>query len=84
MSHSAAPRKLPTWRWAALAARVQHAIDQLENSFFPRGAKKLEPHHEERYRLRVGTYRIVYRVFKSERRILVTVIDKRGQSTLYE
>jgi mRNA-degrading endonuclease RelE of RelBE toxin-antitoxin system len=66
-----------------LARRIEQRIDQLETTFFPPGATKLEPKNENRCRIRVGGYRIVYRVFKAEKRILVTVIDKRGQAGLY-
>ena len=66
-----------------LARRIERQIDELQMSFFPQGAIKLEPKHENRYRIRVGGYRILYRVFKKEQRILVTDIDKRGQAGLY-
>jgi mRNA-degrading endonuclease RelE of RelBE toxin-antitoxin system len=66
-----------------LALRIEKRIDRLETTFFPPGATKLEPKSENRYRIRVGGYRIVYRAFKAEKRILVTVIEKRGQAGLY-
>jgi mRNA-degrading endonuclease RelE of RelBE toxin-antitoxin system len=63
--------------------RVAAVIADLQNTFFPAGAKKLSPKHEERYRIRAGEYRIIYRVFKKDRLIVVTAVVKRGQAGLY-
>lgn len=65
-----------------LQDRIEAAIDQLQQTFMPHGAKKLQGRKDE-YRLRVGAYRILYRVFKKEKLIVVGRIDRRGQAGIY-
>lgn len=55
---------------------IQH-IDELENNPYPNGSKKLVG-FENVYRLRVGTYRIVYEVYNKKLVIIIIDIDVRG------
>lgn len=56
--------------------RIERALKQLAKSPFSSGVEKMEG-EPERWRLRVGKYRIVFRVAKSERTIVVTAIGHR-------
>lgn len=60
----------------ALQRRIATHIDQLAQDPFPPGCKKLkgEPDH---YRIRVGDYRMIYRVERSRVTIVVVKIGHR-------
>ncbi|MFZ5805949.1 MAG: type II toxin-antitoxin system RelE family toxin [Verrucomicrobiota bacterium] len=59
-----------------LYQRLSKAIDQLKDSTFPYGAVKLAG-SQDTYRLRVGDYRILYRVYPN--RIHVAFIAHRRE-----
>jgi len=66
-------RKLPL----AIRTRIQVAIDELAESPFPPGVKKL--HGEDGYRIRVGDYRLIYDVEHGRLTILVIRIGHRRE-----
>jgi mRNA interferase RelE/StbE len=56
---------------------VLAAIAQLESGPFPKGCKKLKG-AQNRYRLKVaGAYRVVYSLYKEERRIVIEFVGHR-------
>ena len=67
-------RRIP----AADRQRIAEAVQALADDPRPPGARQLEP---DVYRLRVGDYRIVYKVFDSEEMILVGRIVRRSEVT---
>ncbi|MFN3421522.1 MAG: type II toxin-antitoxin system RelE family toxin [Armatimonadota bacterium] len=56
--------------------RIERAMMQLARNPFSSGVEKMEG-EPERWRLRVGKYRIVFRIEKSERTVVVTAIGHR-------
>lgn len=64
----------------AMQRRAASRIDDLRQSSHPRGAKALKGRKDE-YRLRAGSYRILYAVNASTRTIAITEIVKRDEST---
>lgn len=60
------------------ATRINRAIDALKgNPFYGKGIKRLKGKLEGKYRLRVGEYRIVYRVEEKERVVIILNIALR-------
>ncbi len=70
-------RKLP----ADIRLRIDQKIDYLRNA--PRGhdTKKLSG-HENAYRTRVGSYRIVYEI--EDEKLLVWILDVGPRSSIYQ
>ena len=62
----------------AMQKRIVHALSQLENDPFPPGVKKLIS-EEDVYRVRVGDFRIVYRVESAKLIVLVLRIGHRRE-----
>ena len=58
--------------------RVVTAIRRLAEEPRPPGIKQLAPNV---YRLRIGPYRVIYRVFDEERVVLIGRIARRSEST---
>ncbi|MFQ6052409.1 MAG: type II toxin-antitoxin system RelE/ParE family toxin [Candidatus Hydrothermarchaeota archaeon] len=58
--------------------RIFNKIKSLEESPFPSGCKKLRG-AEDVYRIRVGDFRILYKVIKDEEVILIFKINKRDK-----
>ncbi len=56
--------------------RIRGKIDELANNPFPKGAKKLKK-DDDKFSLRTGPYRIVYKIIKEELLILVVKIGHR-------
>ena len=56
--------------------RVVVAVDELVENFRPKGVRKLRG-HRSLYRIRVGSYRVVYEIDDSARLIRVTRIRHR-------
>jgi mRNA interferase RelE/StbE len=62
-------------------ARISKAIDTLkENPFYGKDIKRLRGELKGKYRLRVGEYRIVYRVEEKEEIVILEDIKLRGLS----
>lgn len=68
-------RKLPP----DLRRRILTKLHDLENDPRPRGCRKLVG-YEDLYRLRVGSWRIVYSVFDDEVLVVVIEITPRGDA----
>ena len=73
-----AARFLLRLRDAKLKARLDEAIESLANEPRPPGCRKLAG-TSDRYRIRVGDYRIVYRIDDGKVTVLVLVIGHRRE-----
>jgi len=62
------------------AERIEHAIDQLAGNPRPPGATKLQSRLPI-WRIRLGSYRVIYSVFDPEELIVVGRIERRGERT---
>ena len=71
-----AQRWLSNLRDADLIGRLRSAIDRLGESARPHGVVKLSG-HDNRYRLRVGDYRIIYEIQDHALMVRVLVIGDR-------
>ena len=60
----------------AIQERIFSVVDSLGLNPFPRGIRKLK-NEKKRFRIRVGVYRVVYRVFSSEKLVIVEFIRHR-------
>lgn len=62
--------------------KIAIAIDNLRNN--PRGnnSKKLVG-EVNKYRVRVGSTRVLYRIYESEKKVVVDLVARRGSSVLY-
>ena len=61
--------------------RLQIAIDNLADDPRPNGVKKLKGRKNE-YRIRIGSYRVIYKV--EDHKLLVTIIESGLRSQIYE
>jgi mRNA interferase RelE/StbE len=61
-------------------ARLERAIDALAEEPRPRGSKKLRA-PAPMWRIRVGTYRVIYSVFERERIVKILAVARRGGRT---
>lgn len=61
--------------------RVAEAVQALADDPRPSGARQLEP---DIYRLRVGSYCVVYKIFDDEGIILIGRIARRSESTYHD
>ncbi|MDR0733603.1 MAG: type II toxin-antitoxin system RelE/ParE family toxin [Dysgonamonadaceae bacterium] len=59
---------------------MEEAIDSLENNPRPFGYKKLK-NYDNNYRIRVGVYRVIYRI--EDRELIVEVIKIEHRSKVY-
>lgn len=59
------------YRW------IKNRLNSLKTNPIPQDSKRVLGYEEPTFRIRVGKYRILYRVNYSENRIVVVVIDKR-------
>ncbi len=60
--------------------RIVDAIETLKvNPFWGKDIAKLRGDLTGRYRLRVGDYRVVYRVFEEQRIVVIEAIGTRGE-----
>jgi mRNA interferase RelE/StbE len=62
----------------ATRSRVAEAIRALAEDPRPDGIRQLEP---DVYRLRVGQYRVIYKVLDDERLVLIGRVTRRGEAT---
>ena len=63
---------------AGISQRIINKLEgAFENSLYPKGSIKIKG-QENIYRMRVGNYRILYRVIKNELRIFVFKIEHRN------
>ena len=58
--------------------RIAVHIDELANNAFPRGAKKLRGSTDQ-YRIRIGDYRVIYRVDGKRVTVLVLKVGHRRE-----
>jgi len=65
----------------SIQARLKPKIKALANNPRPDGAKKLQG-YENRYRIRVGDYRIIYEIWDNALVVVVTEVGHR--SSVYE
>ena len=63
-------------------ARLERAIDEMEDDPFSRDVKPLKGHQwKGRYRKRVGAYRIIFTVDHKTRRVAIAAILIRSEQT---
>lgn len=62
-----------------LAEKISKEIQQLEKSPFPKNSKKLQG--QENYRLRIGSFRVIYTVNKKAKEI--TILRVADRKTVY-
>jgi mRNA interferase RelE/StbE len=60
--------------------RIVAAVDDLAQNPFPQGCRKLRGGGES-YRIRVGDYRVVYKV--AERRLVIEIVRVRHRKDVY-
>ncbi len=69
-------QKLP----AAARDRIEDAIEKLADQPRPAGVKKLRG-LDDTYRIRVGDFRVLYRIFDAK--LIVLIIDVGGRKDIY-
>ncbi|MFQ6055934.1 MAG: type II toxin-antitoxin system RelE/ParE family toxin [Methanosarcinales archaeon] len=57
--------------------KVFNKIKKLEENPFPKGFKKLKG-EKDAFRIKVGAFRILYKIIKEDKVILIFKIDKRS------
>jgi len=62
----------------SIQARLKPKIKALANNPRPHGAKKLQG-YENRYRIRVGDYRIIYEIWDNALVVIVTEVGHRSR-----
>lgn len=62
-----------------LLRRVTRTIDSLSSTPRPRGSRKLEKSTAD-YRVRVGSYRVIYEVDDPQRRVIVHYVRHRREA----
>ena len=60
--------------------RLRVAIRSLANDPRPRGVRKIKG-AEKAYRIRVGSYRVVYEVYDNEQLVLILQVARRTETT---
>jgi mRNA interferase RelE/StbE len=60
--------------------RLRDAIRGLSNEARPRGVRKIRG-AERAYRIRVGSYRVVYEVYDNENLVLILQVVRRTETT---
>ncbi len=59
-------------------ARIAAAVADLANNPYPPGAVQLE---KDVFRIRVGDYRVIYKVFEDEKLVLIGRVARRNEAT---
>ena len=72
----AALRRLP----AEVLRRVDSKFSALENNPRPKGVKKLSGRKKEGWRVRVGDYRVLYRIDDDKKLVLIYRIRHRSEA----
>ena len=62
-----------------LQERINEKIAELRSNPFPQGVKKVVSDEGKLYRVRIGDYRITYRVFYDKNQLFIADIDKRSK-----
>ncbi|MEE8167579.1 MAG: type II toxin-antitoxin system RelE/ParE family toxin [Candidatus Hydrothermarchaeales archaeon] len=60
--------------------RIIRKLDELSETPLCKGARLVEGRQEKTYRVRVGSFRILYHVFWDDGEVLVSVIDRRPRA----
>ena len=60
--------------------RIREAVRNLADEPRPRGVRKIRG-AEEAYRIRVGSYRIVYEVYDNDNMVLILQVARRSETT---
>ena len=60
--------------------RLRNAIRSLADKPRPRGARKIKG-AERAYRIRVGSYRVVYKIYDKENLVLLLQVARRTETT---
>lgn len=60
--------------------RILEKIEKLKENFVPSDAKFIGRHNRDKvFRIRIGDYRVLYKLKENEKLILVSDIDKRSR-----
>ena len=62
-----------------LAKRIMDEVDLLSSNQVPHDSKRMQGQKEQTFRIRIGKYRVVYRINYENNLIVVVKIDKRGR-----
>jgi len=60
--------------------RLANAIDKLSKEPRPRGVRKIEK-ADTAYRIRIGSYRVVYDVYDDKRIVVILQVVRRSETT---
>jgi mRNA interferase RelE/StbE len=58
--------------------RIEKAMEKLTKTPFPHGVEKMEG-EPERWRIRVGKYRIIYRLEEAQRTVVIVTVGHRRE-----
>lgn len=73
------PKKFLKNQDKILAKRIMDEVDLLSSNQVPHDSKRMQGHKEQTFRIRIGKYRVVYRINYENNLIVVVKIDKRGR-----
>lgn len=73
------PKKFLKHQEKILAKRIMEKVDLLSINPVPSDAKRMQGHEEQTFRIRIGKYRVIYRVNHDTNLIVVVKIDKRDK-----
>ena len=59
--------------------RITNKLESLRENPFPQEAKRLQDYNLPTFRIRIGKYRVLYRIDNKENLIVVVYIDKRDR-----
>ena len=63
---------------SSIKSRIKEKIDTLEQNPFPQEVVRVEGYDDQKiFRVRVGSYRILYKVTYSPRKLVIMKVDKR-------
>lgn len=58
--------------------RISKKLKSLKENIFPHNVKRVVGYELPTFRIRIGKYRVLYRINYEEKRIIIVKIDKRG------
>ena len=71
------PKKFLKNQDKVLAKRIMDKVDLLITNPVPHDSKRMQGHKEQTFRIRIGKYRVIYRINYGSNLIIVVKIDNR-------